>query len=150
MPQLLVREKLPGAGAANSIMGKLAQAGIHDVKLMYDDAIQPDGMWAVVQIKGHQSPIIMPESYASTKLEPYILWWCKNDEARFREPNDEDLFNIINIVRRAPEIWAKGEKRADHFEKLDAEKDQRHKDKLKAKIHEIAPAMKKALKKGNL
>lgn len=150
MTELLVQERIPGAGAANSIMGRLAEVGIRDVKLMYDKDILPKGMWAVVQIQGYQSPILMPESYNSTKLEPYILWWCKDDKAQFREPNDEDLINVIKVVKRAPQIWEQGDKRADHFENLDAEKDRKHKEKLKAKIHEIAPAMKKALKKGNL
>lgn len=150
MSQILVKETVPGAAAAQSIMGKLANVGIHDVKLMYDKDILPNGMWAVVQIQGRTSSLLLPESYDATNLQPYILWWVKNNEGRFREPNDEDLMNIITVVKRAPKIWEQGEKRADHFDELDAKKDQAHQQRFKDRIHDIAPAMKKALRKGNL
>lgn len=152
MGQILVKESIPGAGAASSIVNKLKGLGIHDVQLFYDKGILPNGMWAVVQIVGqsHHSNLIMPESYNSTPLKPYLLWWCKDERAQFRVPNDQDLINILTVVKRAQGIWDKGEKRADDFDKKDADKDEKHKQKFKQKIHEIAPAMKKALKKGNL
>ena len=151
MTQISVKERIPGANAAQSIMAKLIGLGIHDVKLLYDDGIKPYGMWAVTQIEGRASGLILlPKSYNETKLKPYILWWCKDEQARFREPNEQDLVDIIKMVQRAPAIWEKGEKRADKFDEQDVEKDRKHKERLKGRVHQIAPAMKKALKAGNL
>lgn len=150
MGQILVKEQIPGAGAARAIIAKLENLDIYDVKLLYDKNIIPHGMWAVVQVQKRASIFVMPENYASTDLEPYILWWCKDDQSKFREPNDQDLMDIITIVKRAPDIWAQGEKRADKFDELDVDKDRKHKEKFKQKIHEIAPAMKKAIKSGNI
>ncbi len=39
---------------------------------------------------------------------------------------------------------------ADQLDKQSAEKDRKHREGFKKKIHDIAPAMKKALKEGNL
>lgn len=149
MSEILVKEAVPGAGAAASIMSKLKSVGIHDVQLFYDDKIVPNGMWAVVQVQKRATTLIMPANY-TPDVQPYILWWCKDEKAQFRIPNDKDLMDIITVVKRAPDIWAKGEKRADQFDENDAKKDEKHKQKFKQKIHEIAPAMKKALKSGNL
>lgn len=146
MSNILVKESIPGSGAANSIMSKLSSLGIHDVKLFYDDAILPNGMWAVVQVQGQTRSLIMPESYTQD-LQPYILWWCKDKDARFRIPNDEDLMNIVTVVKRAPSIWNKRERRADEFDEKDRKKDEKHQEKFKEKIHQVAPAMKKAIRK---
>lgn len=147
---ILVSESIRGAGAAHSINAKLASLGIHDVKLLYDKNIQPYGMWVVTQIKGKSSVFLLPNSYNETDLEPYILWYCKDEQTgKFREPNDEDLMNIITVVKRAPEIWAQGERRADKFDEADAKKDDAHRQKLKDTVHDIAKPMKRAIQKGN-
>lgn len=143
-----VKESIRGASAALAINSKLASLGIHDVKLLHDKNIQPYGMWVVTQIEGKSNILLLPNSYAETNLKPYILWYCKDEKTgKFREPNDDDLMNIITVVKRAPSIWEKGEKRADKFDELDAKKDREHHAKLKEKVHEIAPAMKKAIRK---
>lgn len=106
-------------------------------------------MWAVVQVNRTNSSILMPDSYK--EQEPYLLWWCKDEQTgKFREPNDDDLNNIITVVRRAPAIWEQGEKRADKFDELDAEKDRKYQEKFRDTIHQIAKPMKKAIKEGNL
>lgn len=146
-----VSEAIPGGHMAADINAKLANLGIYDVKLLYDDTIKPYGMWVVTQIEYRTSLILLPKSYNETNLKPYILWYCKDEETgKFRPPNDQDLMNIITVVKRAPTIWDKGEGRADHFDQLDAERDRKHREKLRDKVHTIAPAMKKALQKGNL
>lgn len=148
MDQTIVREQTPGLTVAKDINDRLSALGIHDVQLMFDKQIN---MWAVIQInKKAPSQLLLPKTYKETDLEPYILWWCKNNEGRFRLPDLDDLANIVKMIKQAPDIWAKGEKRADKFDQQDADKDRKHQDKFKQKIHEIAPAMKKAIKKGNL
>lgn len=149
MEATITNTGIPGAQAASAIRNKLRSIGIKDVQLFYDKNIKPKGMWAVVQIERPVSTLIMPASY-TPEIKPYILWWCKNEKAQYRDPSERDLRDIITVVTRAPKIWAEGEKRADKFEAQDAEKDRKHQEKFKQKIHEIAPAMKKALKKGNL
>jgi hypothetical protein len=55
------------------------------------------------------------------------------------------------IARKAEKTFEKGgEYLADELDKQSAEKDRKHRDKLKTKVHEIAPAMRKAIRKGNL
>lgn len=130
-------------------MNQLHLAGIHDVQLFYDKSILPNGMWAVVQVNRASSSILMPDHY--NEQQPYILWWCKNEhDGKFREPNDEDLMNIITIVKRAPSIWEKGERRADEFDAADEKKDRKHKEAFRDKIHTIAKPMKNAIQKGKL
>lgn len=139
---------MPGAKEAASINRRLKSAGIHDVTLFHDNNIQPYGMWAVVQINGETNNLMMPESYGATSLEPYLLYWCKDErDGRFRVPNEQDFRNILLMVRRAQDIWDKGEKRADEFEAKDAQKDRKHKEKFHDKIHSIAPELKKAIRK---
>lgn len=143
-----VIEKMPGAKEAASINRRLKGVGIYDVTLFHDSNIQPYGMWAVVQIKGETNNLVMPESYESTSLEPYLLWWCKNElDGKFRIPNEEDFRNIIRMVRHAQSVWDKGERRADEFDELDVEKDRKHKEKFHDKIHSIAPELQKAIRK---
>lgn len=145
---ILVSEAIPGRGAALSIMSSLQKAGIRDIQLFYDETILPNGMWAVVQVNKTNSSILMPDSYK--EQEPYLLWWCKDEQTgQFREPNDEDLNNIITVVKRAPTIWDQGERRADKFDELDAKKDEAHRKKLKDTVHDIAKPMKRAIQKGN-
>lgn len=147
---ITVRERIQGATAAQYINSKLASLGIHDIKLMHDDMVKPNGIWVVTQIEGRSGLILLPKSYNETKLKPYILWYCKGDDGRARDPNEEDLISIIKVKQRASDIWAQGEKRADNFDNIDAKKDQKHNQKFKERIHEVAPALKKALKAGNL
>lgn len=142
-----VRETLPGAGAASSIMTHLERLGIKDIQLFFDKQIK---MWAVVQVKYTSSSIWLPESYNSTEQEPYLLFWCKNDLGCFREPNIDDVAAIVKMVTQAPAIWAEGEKRADKFDKQDEEKDRKHKERFHDRIHSIAKPMKKAIKEGKL
>lgn len=145
---IVVKEQTPGLAQAVQINAKLAEIGIFDVQLMYDKQVN---MWAVVQIqKKAPSQILLPKTYKQTDLKPYLLFWCKNEQAKFRVPNWDDLANIIKMVQRAPDIWAMGEKRADKFDEQDAEKDRKHQAKFKERIHSVAPSLKKAIKEGRL
>lgn len=145
-----VKTIAPGIKEASLINAQLERIGIHDVRLFFDKDILPRGMWAVVQIAKKTTNLLLPESYDQTDLQPYILWWVKDDTGHYRNPDDTDLMKIVTVVKRAPTIWNKGEKRADKFDALDAEKDRKHREKFKQKIHDIAPAMKKAIREGNM
>ena len=147
MSQIFVREVTPGLSAASHIMSKLKEIGIHDVQLFYDKNIQPRGMWAVVQVRKRSSSILMPDSYAKGGIEPYIMWWCKTIDGHFRLPNDNDLTDIIKVATAAPKVWADPEKFADSIDEASAEKDRKHREKFRQKIHDIAPAMQKAIQK---
>jgi hypothetical protein len=138
---------VPGLSQANAIEQKLRNIKVQDIQLLFDEQIK---MWAVVQVRKKSNLILLPAKYSDTDLEPYILWWCKNDQGGFRPPDDRDFISIVKVRYRAQKIWDQGEKRADHFDELDAEKDRKHQEKFHDKIHTIAPAMKKALKSGNL
>lgn len=134
---------VPGLSQAKGIESKVHSLGIQDIQLFFDQGIK---MWAVCQVHKHGG-ILLPDSYQQDGIKPYILWWCKDDTGHYRTPNEQDLMDIVTVVKRAPSIWEQGEKRADKFDELDAEKDRKHRAKLKEKVHEIAPAMKKAIRK---
>lgn len=137
---------IPGLTQAKDIEAKIHNLGIQDIQLFFDNQTK---MWAVCQVH-KRGGILLPNTYQEDGIKPYILWWVKNEKGGYRTPNDQDLMNIVTVVKRAPSIWAQGEKRADKFDEQDAEKDRKHKEKFHDKIHKIAPAMKKALKEGNL
>lgn len=137
---------IPGLTQAKDIEARLHNLGIQDVQLFFDNQTR---MWAVCQVHKHGG-ILLPDNYQQDGIKPYILWWCKNDTGRYRTPNDQDFIDIVTVVKRAPNIWEKGEKRADEFDAKDAEKDRKHQEKFHDRIHAIAPAMKKAIKAGKM
>lgn len=148
MSIIQVKTAVPGLGAANSIMGKIKQIGIQDVEMMFDKDIQ---MWAVVQVFKPTGKIILldkPEDYQS---QPYILWWCKTPQGTYREPNDQDLHDVVVTVKRAAVVFDKGSDwmidKIEAKEKADYDENRR---KQSEKIRSIAPAMKKAIKKGDI
>lgn len=138
-----VKEQIPGIGNAKHIQDTLRKAGIQDVELFFDQQIR---MWAVCQVYKNKGNFILPTNYFDGGVKPLIMWWCKNEIGAFRAPNDQDLLDILAVVKRAPKIWeAGGEARADKFDAVDAKKDEAHKQKLKDTVKQIAPAMKRAV-----
>jgi DNA polymerase III alpha subunit len=143
-----VKQAVPGAAEAQAIMSKLRSVGIHDVQLFHDDRIVPHGMWAVVQVQKHVSSLILPSSYK--EAQPYILWWIKTNDGHFRVPNDQDLHDIVVIVQNGRKQWEDdptGEKMARRLDEQSAEKDRKHREAFKQKIKDIAPDMKRAVRK---
>lgn len=153
MNGLIIPTTIPGKDKANKIMAALSRSGIRDVQLFYDKDLVPKGMWAVVQVQRNTSSLILPESYTKDNIRPYILWWCKTNTGHYRDPNDEDLYNIVAVVTNARIGFKEdphGEQLADRLDEQSKEKDRKHNENFKKKIHEIAPAMKRALRTGNL
>lgn len=148
MSSLITQSGIPGASAAAGIMSKLRSIGIGDVQLFYDADIKPNGMWAVVQVQNRTSSLILPSNYMENNVRPYILWWCKTNDGHFRLPNDQDLSDIVAVVQRAEVNWKNdGNDMADRLDQQAQKKDEDHQAKFKQKIKDIAPAMKRAVKK---
>jgi hypothetical protein len=136
-----------GLKEAQYVQGKIRQAGIQDVQLFFDPQIK---MWAVCQVMKHGG-ILLPEKYLQDGIKPHIMFYIKDNEGRARLPSEQDISDIVVIATRAQTSFKKGgDWLADRFDDQSAEKDRKHQEKFKQKIHTIAPAMKKALKSGNL
>ena len=136
-----------GHQEAKYVQGKIRQAGIQDVQLFWDEQIK---MWVICQVQKYGG-ILLPDNYAQDGIKPHIMFYCKDNQGHGRLPNDQDIMDVIAIVSRAQTSFKKGgDWLANEFDAQTAEKDRKHQEKFKERIHEIAPAMKKALKKGNL
>lgn len=147
MGHIYVKEKVPGLAQANFVESKIKSLGIKDIQLFFDEQLK---MWAVCQIQ-HRGGILLPRQYAENGIKPHILWYCKTNEGTFRLPNENDIHDVLVTVKRAEITFAHGGNAlADEFDKQSAEKDRKHNEKFKQRIHDIAPAMKKALKESNL
>lgn len=148
--QISVQEKRPGQVQAVSIQSKFKQLGIQDVEFFYDETIVPHGMWAVCQVN-RPSGIILDLRGDTGKVQPEIMWWCKTNDGHFRVPSEQDLHDIIVTVERSHKLWEKGgDWMADRLDEQDKARDEKHRQKLKDKVHKIAPAMKKAIRENNL
>lgn len=147
MTHILVQEKMPGLAGANFVEGKIKSLGVKDIQLFFDEEIR---MWAVCQVM-KRGGLLLPRTYMEEGVKPSILWWCKSNDGSFRSPNEQDIHDIVAVVTRAQTTFTHGgDALADEFERQDAEKDRKHRANFKKKIHDIAPDMKKALRKGNL
>lgn len=139
--------EIPGVTQAQYVQNKVRNLGIKDIQLFWDEQIK---IWAVCQVQAYGG-ILLPDSYVKDGIRPHIMWYCKDNDGKARIPSDQDIQDIIITASRAQVAFEKGgDWLADQFDKQSAEKDRKHNEKFKERIHSIAPAMKKALKKGNL
>jgi hypothetical protein len=86
-----------------------------------------------------------PQSYAT---EPNLMFWIKTDDGHYRTPSDQDLSDIVVIVKRS-EVWFdKGsDKMIDQIEaKEKADYDKRRQAQTD-KIRSYAKPLKKAIRK---
>lgn len=136
-----------GLKEARYVQEKIKQLGVQDIELYFDNTILPDGMWSICQVNKPSGNILLLRD-TTIQTEPQILWWCKTQDGHSRVPNDQDVSDIIITVKRAHNLWDKGgDWMADEFEKQDAERDRKHQEKFKERIHEVAPKLKKAIRK---
>lgn len=145
---IYIKESIPGLNEAKTVESAILRAGIKDIKLFYDKTIMPNGLWAMCQVNKNTSQILIPNSYNENKVEPTILWWCKDNEGRFRLPNENDINDVIVIVSQAGKTWEQGgDKLDDKFIEQDIKKQADYKQAQRDKIHSFAPDLQKAIRK---
>lgn len=145
MADIVVKEGAPGLEAANYVQAKIDALGVQDIKIMFDKEIR---MWAICQVEKRTNQILLPEYYTQDDIRPMIMWWCKDNQGRFRAPNDNDVNDVIVTVTKAHKIWDKGgDWLDDQFKAKDLEREIAHQRKFKKRIKEIAPEMKRAIRK---
>jgi hypothetical protein len=136
---------VPGLREANRIMADLKRLGIHDVELMFDKEVI---LWAAVQVFKPSGKILLMNDPKHYDTQPYILFWIRNDDMTYREPSDQDLSDIIAIVKRA-QVWF--DKGSDYMvDQIEAEEQYEYtkkREKQSEKIRSYAKPMKKAIKK---
>lgn len=139
-----VTESIRGLRAARKVQAAIKAHGIQDVDLFYDHEIK---MWAVCQVT-KKSDVFVLET-AKKHVQPIIMWWVKNvSDGTYREPSEVDISDVIAVVQRAQKTWEKGgEWLADQLDAQDKAKDDAHKAKQAQRIKDIAPHLKKYIKK---
>ncbi len=137
-----------GLTEARYVQNKIKELGIKDIELYFDNTILPDGMWCVCQVNKPSGTILL---FRDTKIDtqPQLMWWIKNSRTgRPRLPSDQDISDIVITVKRAHVIWDKGgDWLANELDKQSQAKDQKHQKNFRQKIKDIAPEMKKAIRK---
>lgn len=142
---------VPGLQEAQYVQNKIRELGIQDVQLFFDEKVEPNGMWVMCQVMNRTNRLIIPDNYAQDNIKPYIMWYIKTNDGHFRLPNENDISDVIATRTRAEKVWEKGgDWLADHLDDQSKEKDRKHHQKLKNTVHDIAPAMKQAIRKENL
>ena len=145
---IYIKESIPGINEAKQVEAMIQSAGIKDIKIFYDKEILPNGMWAICQVNKDTSQILIPNSFNENKVQPTILWWCKDREGRFRLPNENDINDVIVIASKANKTWENGgDKLDDKFIEQDIKKQADYKKAQRDKIHSFAPELQKAIRK---
>lgn len=96
---------LPNNREAQYVVSSLQRIGIRDVQLFYDSQVK---LWAVCQVKQVPTTILTMDNASGTKIEPSILWWCRDSEGEYRAPNDQDISDMVATGQRAQIAWHKG------------------------------------------
>ena len=136
---------IPGIEQARAVQSAIKRIGIQDVELFYDPQIK---MWAVVQVRKTTGGIITMDNLSGTKVEPMIMWWCKNDKGTFRLPNEKDVADVVATVHRAQHWFDKGgDALADALDKQDQAKREAKDKRLKERLSPHIKPLKKAVRK---
>lgn len=139
---------IPGLKQAKYVQDKIRELGIQDIQLFFDGNIEPQGMWVMCQIQKISSGLILPKTYNENGIKPYILWYIKDNDSRYRHPSDQDISDVVATVHRSQKSWKMGgDWMADRLDEQSNQKDLKHRENFKKKIHAIAPEMKKAVRK---
>lgn len=143
-----VKTAIPGLKEANKLLSDIKRLGIHDVEPMYDKDVLPDGMWAIVQVFRPSGKILLLNEPSSYETQPIVMFWCKDKDGKFRVPNDQDLSDIVVIVKRAQVWFDKGsDYMIDQIETKEKKTYDENRQKQSERIRSFAPSMKKAIRK---
>ncbi len=127
------------------INAKIKQLGIHDIELAYDNQLK---MWAVVQVFKPSGKILLMNNPKYYETVPQLMWWCKKENGTARPPSEQDLHDIVVIVKRA-QVWF--DKGSDYMlDKIEAEEKATYDKNRQAqseRIRSYAPALKKHIRK---
>lgn len=139
-----VTESIRGLKAAKRVQAAIKAHGVLDVELFYDHELK---MWSVCQTT-KKSDVFILET-ARKHVQPIIMWWVKNTaDGTYRDPSERDVSDVIAVVQRAQKTWEKGgEWLADQLDAQDKAKDDAHKAKRAQLIKDVAPSLKKYIKK---
>lgn len=120
---------LPDNSSAQAVTAKLRQLGIQDVQLFYDHQVK---LWSVCQVKKVTKALVTLDNPNLAEVQPFLLWWCRNEKGNYRRPNDQDVSDVIATVHRAQKIFQKSESNPDWLDDqlLKAEEEKKAKRKI--------------------
>jgi hypothetical protein len=99
---------IPDKDKALQVTNQIRHLGIKDIQLFYDRQVK---LWAVCQIKQVAQSILTMDNISGTKVEPYILWWCRTyPDSKYRSPGEQDVSDVMAIVQRAQIAFQKSER----------------------------------------
>lgn len=136
---------VPGLNEARAMQAQVTRLGIRDVEFMYDGPLK---MWMVCQLKKSAHGIVVLENFADDAREPWLLWYCKNDQGSYRPPSEKDVNDIIATVHRAEKWMAPGggDALADELEIQESTKKVNKEEQLKERLGPYIRPLKKAIR----
>jgi hypothetical protein len=130
--------QVPGLREAQAVQAEIDRLGVRDVKLFFDGEI---GIWAVCQVTGNTSGFVTLDNPDGSRTNKSLMFYCKNDIGAYRPPNQNDVNDVIAVVRRAQETFKRG---GDWFaDKLDKQDEERRKKKEEQHKERVRPHMKR-------
>lgn len=136
---------IPGLRQANLIMADLKRLGIQDVELMFDKQTL---LWAAVQVFKPSGRILLLGDPRTYETEPTIMFWIRNNDMTYRDPSEQDLSDIIAIVKRA-QVWFEqgSDKMIDEMEKQEKATYDQNRKAQSDKIRSVSKPLKRAIRK---
>lgn len=139
--------QVPGLKEARAVQAEIKRLGVRDVELFFDGSI---GIWAVCQVRQQNTGILTMDNLTGTKVEQMIMWYCTNNEGKFRPPNKDDVNNVIATVRRAQEVFKRGgDWLADKLDQQDEEKrkkkEELHRERMQPHVKRLKRAIREEL-----
>lgn len=135
---------VPGLKEARLVQEEIKRLGIKDVELFFDPEL---GVWGVCQVRQQDSNILVMNDLHKSKVEKYLMWWCTNNEGKYRHPSAKDVHDVVATVRRAQEWFKKGgDKLADELDAQDQLKREKKEQALKERLAPHVKELKKAIR----
>lgn len=137
--------KPPGLEEARKVQAEIRRLGVQDIELKWDAEF---GVWCVVQIERSTGILVTMGSLSQGGEKLNLLWYCQNKEdGGYRPPNQDDVNNVIAVVRESHHWWEKGgDAYADEADRRDMEKRQKKEARHRERVQPHVKALQKAIR----
>lgn len=137
---------VPHVASAKSVEASI-QAIIPDIRLFFNHRIK---RWVVAQVKKNPGGMLLPNTVGMPEAErPYTLYVVHDPKTGgYREPSAFDIQLAVKIGQFGREAIAKGgDWLIDQLDKREQAGREATDKKLRDQVHDIAPDLKRALRK---
>lgn len=135
---------VPGLREAREVQSTIKRLGIQDVELFFDAEI---GVWCVVQVRKENTGIVTMDNLSGAKADPWLLWYCTNNDGKYRPPNEKDINDVVATVRRAEKWFTQGgDALVDKLEDQEQDKRMKKEQKLRERLAPHVKDLKRAIR----